>query len=176
MNIVMASVFGILLSWGASHSDLISGDLTKEDVKKLMDAKVSESTILAYIQTHGPVAPLSSNDLVELKEAGASQALLNALVKSSTPSPQAPPPQPYEELPRRNYSSYYYSSPYYWSSPYFYSAYSHQYNYYPRYYNDFGHRPQYQSHPFLHSYSPSTGHSGNGTRGGGHGGGGHGHR
>lgn len=174
MNTVMASLLGILLCWNFPPSGIDARDVTKADVKKLLDAKVSEATILTYLEAHGPVAPLSSTDLVELKEAGASAALLKTLVESASSSTNVPSSQQYGTIPYRNYSSnYYYSSPYY---PYYY--YSHHQDYYPRYQHDFGHGPRYQTHPYLHSFSPQvspSGHSGHGTQGGGHGGGGHGH-
>lgn len=45
-------------------------DVTKDDVKKLHAAGVSEDVILAYIKANGPLAKLSADDLIDLKKAG----------------------------------------------------------------------------------------------------------
>lgn len=172
MAFILASLFGILLSGHASSIGLSVRDVTKADVKKLLEAKVSESTIREYVRVHGPMDPLSSDDLVELKAAGGSTELLKALVDSSASAAQ------YGRVPYRDYRYSYYSpyySSYYSSYPYFYT---HHHDYYPHYLHDFGQGHHYQTHPYMHTFSPhppSSVHSGHGVHhGGGHGGGGHG--
>lgn len=174
MCFLLVYIFGTLLSGDAFSMGLSVPDVTKAEVKKLLEAKVSESTIREFVRVHGPMDPLSSDDLVELKAAGAGTELLQALVLSSASAAQ------YGRVPYRDYTSpYYYTySPYYssyYSYPYFYT---HHHDYYPHYLNDFGHGHHYQTHPYLHTFSthPSSSvHSGHGVHhGGGHGGGGHG--
>lgn len=172
MRFVLASVFGFLLTGIAPLIGLPAPDVTKAEVKKLLEAKVSEATIREFVRVHGPMDPLSSDDLVELKAAGASTELLQALVDSSASAAQ------YGNVPYRDYPYYYNYSPYYssyYSYPYFYIR---HHDYYPHYLNDFGHGQHYQTHPYLHTFSPhppSSVHSGHGGhQGGGHGGGGHG--
>jgi hypothetical protein len=61
-------------------------DVSKEEIKRLLGAGVSEDVVLTYIQRNGPVAPLTSDDLVELRQAGAGDRVLSALLAG----PQAP--------------------------------------------------------------------------------------
>lgn len=115
MNLILPSVLGVLLCRSLTPAAASVPDVTKAEVKKLLDAKVSESTIREFIRVHGPMVPLSSEDLVELKKAGASADLLQALVDSSTSRANR-----YDSVPYLNYP-YYYS---YSSSPYYSSYYS----------------------------------------------------
>lgn len=71
----------ILLWTCVSAMPLVAlADVTKEDVKKLASAGLSEEIILSYIRANGPVTKLSADDLVELKGAGASDRVLGAMV------------------------------------------------------------------------------------------------
>lgn len=58
-------------------------DVTKEDVKALLQAGVSEGVIVSYVNDHRPVRYLSREDLLELKLAGASNGLLAFLTGPS---------------------------------------------------------------------------------------------
>lgn len=139
-----------------------AADVTKEDIKKLAAAGISEDVILSYIRQNGPVAKMSADDLIELKQAGVSDKVLGALTGAS-PAPAAKVVEKKEtvvvpqttvvyDTPRTYYvpSYSYYAPSYsygtycwshrrygcctstYWSYPY-YSSYS--YNYcYPRSY------------------------------------------
>ena len=55
-------------------------DVTKEEIRRLVAAGISEQTILTYIRQNGPVCRLSADDLVELKAAGAGDCILKELV------------------------------------------------------------------------------------------------
>lgn len=59
---------------------LLAADVTKEDVKKLLAAGVDEKTILAYVERNRPVAKVSADDVIELKKAGASDRVIEALL------------------------------------------------------------------------------------------------
>jgi len=97
--------------------------VTKEDLKKLIEAKLPDSTIIAYLKSHPPVPQLSSDDIVALKKAGASDVVLEALLGASgstTPAPATPPASTTVApstvvVPDYSYS---YDSPYYYSYPY----------------------------------------------------------
>lgn len=52
----------------------------KEEIKKLLKAGVGDDVILSYLKANGPVDKLSADDLIELKEAGASEKVLQAAV------------------------------------------------------------------------------------------------
>jgi hypothetical protein len=125
--------------------------VTKEDLKKLAAAGISDDVILSYIKANGGVAKLSAEDVIELKQAGASEKLLSvalgtAPIPSAAPVPaQSPAPAYSAETYSTPSSTYAYdSTPYYYSPsvsyaavsigpvwPFYYSSY-----YYPRYYNN----------------------------------------
>ncbi|HVR85697.1 MAG TPA: hypothetical protein VMU54_15370 [Planctomycetota bacterium] len=96
----------------------------KEDIQTLLQAKLSDVVILAYIHRHATALNPSPQDLVDLKQAGASEAVLAAVVESKgkTPPPPAAAPNP----------SYTYATPDY-SSTYVYPAPDATYNYYDYY-------------------------------------------
>lgn len=73
--------------------------VTKEDLKKLTAAQISDGVILAYIRSHGPVPKLSAQDLIELKNAGVSEKVLEQLA-SGDPKP-APAPVQTKVIERR---------------------------------------------------------------------------
>jgi len=70
-----------------------SADVSKEDIKKLAQAGISDDVIIAFARANGPVRNLSSDDIVELKAAGASDKVLNALLSIK--------PKTIEETPKR---------------------------------------------------------------------------
>lgn len=90
------------LAFLASYPLALAADVGKEEIKKLVAAGVSDDVILAYIRAHGPVARLSADDVVELKQAGASERVLGALVNpSAAPSPAPTPERPVERVVER---------------------------------------------------------------------------
>jgi hypothetical protein len=127
-----------------------SAQVSKEDLKKLAAAGISDNVILSYIKANGGVAKLSAEDVIELKQAGASEKLLSvalgtAQAPSAAPAP-APAPSTGPAYTTENYSvpssTYVYdSTPYYYSPSASYAALSigplwPYYYYYPRYYNN----------------------------------------
>lgn len=86
-------------------------DVSKDDVKNLLQLGTSEQEIRAYVEAHRPVVELSGDDLRDLRAAGASDDLLVFLI--TPPQPPAVPPvtetSPYEtpaypyETPEDNY-------------------------------------------------------------------------
>jgi hypothetical protein len=67
-------------------------DVSKDDLKTLASAGVSDTVILEYMQVHGPVAKLSVVDLLELRKAGASERVLAAAVSGAAPDAAPAPP------------------------------------------------------------------------------------
>jgi hypothetical protein len=138
-------------------------DITKEDVKRLVAAGVSDDVILEFIRTHGPVAAMTAEDLMELKKANVSEKVLSALVAASTAPPSASPePKENSALPYESwwYTPYgypyeYYYGPYFWlySGP-LYRRYPYRYGYTPysyRYYPYYYHYPRY---PYGYHWTP----------------------
>src|SRR5258707_14757989 len=73
--------------------------VSKEDLKKLSAAGISDEVILSYVRSNGGVAKLSADDVIELKQAGASEKLLSTVlagVPASAPM-QVPERQPMVE-------------------------------------------------------------------------------
>lgn len=66
-----------------------SAGLTVDGVISLIDAKISDDLIIAKIQKSGQTFDLSTDDMVRLKKAGASEAVMKAMM-SATPAPPAP--------------------------------------------------------------------------------------
>jgi len=64
----------------------VYADVSKEDLKKLCAAGLSDGLILSYARTHGPIAKLTADDLLELKQLGASETLLTGLLAAPEPS------------------------------------------------------------------------------------------
>ena len=62
--------------------------LTVDGVISLIDAKISDDLIIAKIQKSGQTFDLSTEDMVRLKKAGASEAVMKAMM-SATPPPAA---------------------------------------------------------------------------------------
>ncbi len=129
----------------------LSAQVSKEDLKKLAAAGISDDVILSYVRANGPVVKLSAQDVIELKQAGASEKVLSVAL-GNAPAP-APAYQPsYDQpLPKQTYTqpSTAYgvdSSPYYYQpsvsyaayvdAPYYYPSYGYYGGYYgyPRYY------------------------------------------
>ena len=57
-------------------------DVSKEEIRRLVAAGVSEDVVLSYVRQNGPVVRLSADDLVELKAAGAGDRILAALISN----------------------------------------------------------------------------------------------
>jgi hypothetical protein len=74
----------------------LSAEVSKEDLKKLAQARLTDDLILNYIKSCGPVAKLSADDVIELKRAGLSDRLLAAVVSNPEPALR---PAPGEVVP-----------------------------------------------------------------------------
>ena len=139
----------LTLAFLAGLSLAAAAQVTKEDIKKLTAAGISDDVILSYVKSNGGVARLSAEDVVDLKQAGASEKLLTSILSipsasqpkaSEKPALGPPPPAtttvvdsaPYASLPTTVYASdYYYPSTYYYPSSWYYPAY---WSWYPRSY------------------------------------------
>jgi hypothetical protein len=155
----------------------LAAQVSKEDLKKLAAAGISDEVILSYVRANGGVAKLSAEDVIELKQAGASEKVLSVVLGTApAPAPAAPsytpaPSSEYRSAPSTTYaydSTPYYAPTYstyvdsYYSSPYYYPYY-----YYPRYYSTGYCYPRYYSTGYCYPHY-STGFSvgfGFGSRG-----------
>jgi len=157
----------------ASSAPLLA-DVSREEVRRLLDAHVSEQTIISYVQRNGPMEAMSVEDLSDLKSAGASDSLLQALIQAQTGYSSNRTPSTDTTTPYSSGSStviydspqyYYYPSTAYPTYSYSYPApyYSTYYPYYPyryyypsyRYYPNRYYAPTYYGHNY-----PYRGHSG----------------
>jgi hypothetical protein len=117
-----------------------AADVSKEDVKKLVAAGIGEDVILTFIRANGPVQKLSADDVVELKQAGATEKVLGALMGGA--SRPAPATQVVEKPVYVPQTTYVYSTPtyagsYYYPSSYYYGYWGPSYYYYPRTYSGY---------------------------------------
>jgi hypothetical protein len=127
----------------------VAAQVSKEDLKKLAAAGISDDVILSYVRANGGVARLSAEDVIELKQAGASEKLLSSVLGSgAAAAPSAPAAPQRSTVTTDQYmppsSSYVYdSSPYYYTpsvsyavgiGAYFGGYYPYYYGCYPRYY------------------------------------------
>lgn len=83
--------------------------LTLAQIKEMASRGVGEETILSALRASRAVYRLNSKDVVELQEAGVSQAVIDYLL--STPRLDPPPPPP---RIRAYYYFYYDPWPYWW--------------------------------------------------------------
>ncbi|HLY11382.1 MAG TPA: hypothetical protein VKW04_18915 [Planctomycetota bacterium] len=84
-------ILGLALLLGAPLA--VCADVTKEDVRKLCAAGISDSLIVNYVKSNGPLQKLSTGDLLDLRHAGASDSLLFSLLALETL-----PPAPADDL------------------------------------------------------------------------------
>lgn len=107
MKILIAAILSCL---GALPT---MADVTKADVKKLMDAKVSDAVIIEYVKTNAPVR-MGADDLASLKNAGATDNVLATLAQYMG-TPSAPTETVY--IYRPYYNGWYWSG---WCWHYYY--------------------------------------------------------
>ena len=62
--------------------------VTKDEIKKFLEAQLSEDAIIAYIQRHPPNPPICCDDLTDLKRSGAGDEVILALIEAEAPSGQ----------------------------------------------------------------------------------------
>ena len=161
--------------------------VTKDDVRKLLVAGISEETILHFIHRNAPSAPLSPEDITELKNAGAGDKVLNAMLEASKASASS---YSSESTPAPSITTYYssystYDYPYYYPYSFYYPYYPYYYGYpffsigfsnvhcHDHHHGDFHHDHSHAMPPPTH-VSPHGGGAGTFHGGGSHGGGGHG--
>jgi len=135
-------------------------DLTKEDVKKLVAAGVSDDVIVSVIRARGPMRGLSVDDMIDLRNANVSDKVLAAMVEASKlPNVTAPDPSEYGTATYPGYygyDSYYYPS-YGWT---FGLGYGYGYGYRYPHYSCYPYRTAtpygygYRSYPYGHSWAP----------------------
>ena len=85
------------ISFAAMMALTADADVSKEDVKKLVAAGISDNVILTYVRANGPMEKLSPDDVIELKKAGATEKVLAAIVAKE------PPPVPIVKIPALTY-------------------------------------------------------------------------
>ncbi len=138
----MSRITAVLAILGALAAPA-AADVSKEDIKKLAAAGVSDDVILTYVRTHGPAPRLSADDLVELKNAGVSDRVLAVLACGTGPA-QPDPAQVAVSAERTVYvpaTTVVYEPPtvYYWGAryhyPYVYDYYAWPTWYYSRCYH-----------------------------------------
>ena len=145
----MSALLAFLSLW------ILTPDLTKEEVKRLVAAGISDDVIVEYVRTNGPVQPLTAQDLIDLRQANVSEKVLAAMMEPAR-APAATPSQTYES--GTTYYPTYYSYPWYYPSAYFsfgYYAYPYSYRYpyyaYPYYRYPYYTYPYY-AYPYHYSY------------------------
>jgi hypothetical protein len=63
----------------------VAADITKEDLRRIAALRVSDEAILLVIRAEGPVAPLSAEDLIDLRRAGLSARVVEHLATTALP-------------------------------------------------------------------------------------------
>lgn len=149
----------ITLAFLAGLPLALAAQVSKEDLKKLCAAGISDEVILSYVKANGPVSRLSAEDVIELKQAGASEKLLSTVLGAPAAAP-APERMPEKTVLTRPATTSYVvdSTPYYYTpSAYYYDYYPTtyyypSYSYYPRYYGSY-YYPRYYSSYCYPSFS-----------------------
>ena len=167
----MKALWTALFLAGASLP--LAADVTKDEVRRLLEAHVSDQTLIAYVQKNGPMQPLTIDDLTQLKNAGASDELLRFLLESSRSS-DAMTPAPSTNDYSSDSTTVIYGAPqyYYYPSTYpsyayapVYPAYTYSYYYpyrYPYRYYPYRSYP-YHNYPYYARPHPYSHYSGGGT-------------
>ncbi len=94
------------------------GAVSIGDVVAMTQAGVEDSLIITHIQAHGAARPLTSQDLIQLRQAGVSPGVVQQL-QQSPPAPQrvAAAPPYYAPPPPIIVEEYYYGPPVYYGHP-----------------------------------------------------------
>src|SRR5450631_1824196 len=82
----------MMLLFLAAGPLFLAAEVSKEDLKKLVAAGISDNVIVSFIQTNGPVAKLTPEDLIELKTAGMRESLLATILSTPAPAARTAPP------------------------------------------------------------------------------------
>ena len=133
----------------------LSAQVSKEDIKKLTAAGISDEVILSYVKANGPMAKLSAEDVIELKQAGASEKLLSVILNSPAAERAAERVVERQVVTRPATSSVVIDS-----TPYYYTPSSYSYDYYPSssyyYYPGYSYYPRTYSSYYYPRYSYSS--------------------
>jgi hypothetical protein len=91
-----------------------AAQVSKDDIKKLAVAGVSDDVILTFVRANGGAPRMSADDLVELKKAGAGDRVLASLAGTSTSdaAAEAPSERVVERPVYVTRPTYVYSTPY----------------------------------------------------------------
>lgn len=120
-----------------------SADISKEDIKKLAAAGVGDEVILSFIRSNGPVSKFTADDLVEMKQAGASEKVLSALAAGTPGRPQV---MVEKQVVERNYEPQTYApSTVVYQQPYYASTYAYPYSGYYGFSGYYGYPYYYSS-------------------------------
>jgi hypothetical protein len=143
--------FAMTLTFLASLPLALAAQVSKEDIRKLCSAGISDEVILSYVKANGPVSKLSAEDVIELKQAGASEKLLSVILGAPAAAP-APERLPEKTVLTRQAATYVYDS-----TPYYYTPSSYSYDYYPTsyYYPSYSYYPRYYSSYYYPRYYSS---------------------
>jgi hypothetical protein len=158
-------------------------DVTKDDVLRLLAAHTSEPVIVSYIQEHAPAPLLSTQDILDLRSAGASDGVISAMISASpangapgqaTPEDfisvgpdyvvENPEYYPYYYVYYPHYYPYFYTYPgfsfyFYW--PFYYHVHSYPVHPFPYYgHEGWRYHPAYPYHPGGWGYHPWVDHHG----------------
>jgi hypothetical protein len=164
MHTLLVGILSSLLTAG------LLADVGKNDVKKLLQAGIGEQTIVQFIRKNGPADPLSVEDITELRDAGATDAVINAMLDASRTSDavtrtSGSPDYSYSDSTTvyypaysTSYYPYYYPYSYYYSYPYYYRPYRYYpypyYNHYHYYYPKYPYSSSYR-YPYSSRYYPN---------------------
>jgi hypothetical protein len=96
MKKLLGTIAAVFLLPAASFAEV-----TKDDLKKLAAAQISDGVVLAYVRSHGPMPKLSAQDLIELKNAGVSEKVLEQVAGGDSKPAPAPAPARTEGVVRR---------------------------------------------------------------------------
>ena len=94
-----------------------AGAVTLGDVIAMTQAGVEDPLIITHIQSHGSARPLTSQDLIQLRQAGVSSAVVQQLQNTPSPAVIRPAPTYYASPPPIIVEEYHYGPPMYHRYP-----------------------------------------------------------
>ena len=97
--------------------------VTMHDVVAMTQAGVGEELISTHIRVHGVAAPPSAQQIIELKNAGVSDRVIQAMQTATPPPPPGPPPGAPVIIEEHYYGG---PRPYYYGPPAFWGGYRHR--------------------------------------------------
>ena len=137
----------------------VFADVSKDDILKLLAAHASEETVIGFVRANAPVRMLSTQDILDLRNAGASEKVISALSSVPLTSGESTIPMPEQAIPAG--PDYVLESPEYY--PYYYEYYPHYTPYFYTYpgFSFYFYWPFfYHRHHFVVRAFPYYGHEG----------------